>query len=676
MSLGIRQKLFGGFGLLLALVLAIGFIGLRNTSSFAALFTSLYADRLEAVVQLNAAQQAVYELRLGAADATYASANPEQRTAIKLRDESWLKQIDDNLRAYQSKPLTDDERAGVQDWNAVYAEFKATRQQIVDLVDHGNATAAATARTDTFSRLTSSSAESLDHLLALQARVGSQMNQDTASMAEASLRMLVVAMLAALLVGLGVAFVVSRGIARGVKEVQRVLSSIAENDATSLETGLAALANSDFSVAARSDTRPIEGCGRDEIGETARVTNSLLMKLQGTTDSYEHAREALGLLVGQVQRAADRVADNSAQLGSVIGQTGNAVQQVASAMHNVAAGAQDTSRNAQHTNAAVSQLVQAIDGIARGASEQARQVQSANATAIQMAAGVDQVAQTAGQVASASQQTLKAAEHGGLAVLETTAAMAEIQRVVGQATVTVEELGKLGDRIGAVVETIDDIAEQTNLLALNAAIEAARAGEHGKGFAVVADEVRKLAERSSRETRQIAELIQQVQAGTQQAVKAMQAGASRVEQGSRKADLAGQALQAILTAVEHTVGQANEIASASQAMADGARQVTTAMSSISAIVEENTAATEQMSAQSDQVSEAIQSIAAVSEEQSASAEEVSASAEEMAAQIEEMSAQADELSSTAEQLRRLVARFRMAETDASADRLLPLRRAA
>ena len=331
------------------------------------------------------------------------------------------------------------------------------------------------------------------------------------------------------------------------------------------------------------------------------------------------------------------------------------------AVQSLAVGALDTSHNAQNTNAAVGLLSQAIDSIARGASDQASQVHSASATAMRMAAGVEQVAANANSVAAASQQTKASAQHGAEAVRETVAGMAEINAVVTEAADKVQQLGKLGERIGAVVETIDDIAEQTNLLALNAASRAARAGEHGKGFAVVADEVRKLAERSGRETKQIAELISQVQDATQQAVNAMKTGATKVDQGSARADMAGRALGEIMTAVDSTVQQVSDIASSAQQMAAASRSVVEAMESISAVVEENTASTEEMAAQAGQVTIAIQNIASVSGTQSASTEQVSASTEEMSAQVEQMSTQAQELATTASQLQSLVAHFTLGD---------------
>jgi methyl-accepting chemotaxis protein len=676
-SLGIRANLFAGFGVVLALNIVIGYIGLRNTAELSSQFKTLYEDRMMSIVKLTAVQGGMYELRLGAASANYSMATPQQRTATLAQDQLSLKQIDESMRAFEATNLVDEEKAAIRDWNTSYDGFLKARAEIIRLTETGDMNAAAALRSGDFSTQRRQSDDSINRLLAVQQSVGMQMSRDAVATAELWQRVLVFFTLVAMVFGLGMAFFVSRGVARGVQAVQKVLTSLTENCAKFLEDGLAAMSANDLTVAVQSVTQPIEHYGRDEIGQTARITNTLLARLHAIIASYERARMSLGDLVGQVRSASDGLADSSSQLGTTARQTGSAVEQVTTAIQNVAAGAQDTSRGAQETNAAVTQLAQAIHGIARGASEQAQQVQAANDTAIQMASGVNQVAATAEQVASASHETRKAAEHGGSAVRETTAAMAEIQLVVGQASDTVEELGKLGEKIGAVVETIDDIAEQTNLLALNAAIEAARAGEHGRGFAVVADEVRKLAERSSRETKQIADLIQQVQAGTKHAVTAMQAGAAKVEQGSQKAGLAGQALEAILTAVEHTVRQAREIATASQELAAGARRVTDAMTSISAIVEENTAATEQMSAQSGQVAQAIQSIAAVAEEQSASTEEVSASAEEMSVQIDEMTAQAQELSSTAEQLRRLVARFRLQEVVAEGStNVVPLRRAA
>jgi methyl-accepting chemotaxis protein len=252
--------------------------------------------------------------------------------------------------------------------------------------------------------------------------------------------------------------------------------------------------------------------------------------------------------------------------------------------------------------------------------------------------------------------------------------MQNIRLVVAAAASKVQELGHLGESIGAVVETIDEIAEQTNLLALNAAIEAARAGEHGKGFAVVADEVRKLAERSSRETKHIAELIRQVQAATRDAVDATQQGHAQVGIGTGKAEQAGAALEQIRRAVEVSVSQVSEIAGSAQEMAEGARAVTDAMQSISAVVEQNTAATEEMAAQAGEVDGAMQSIASLSQTQTATIEELATGADAMRSHVEQMGDDARKMTATADRLRELMARFTLeAANDAQPLVLRPAR---
>jgi methyl-accepting chemotaxis protein len=440
---------------------------------------------------------------------------------------------------------------------------------------------------------------------------------------------------------------------------------LAEEDMPDLVERMRALSTGDLTQHMSVKVQRLNLPKRDELGRIASDFNTLIDSLHETGVAFGMMSQRLRELVGQVQDSALGLTGTSAQLSEASAQTGIVVHQVTQAVHNVADGAQDSSRSAQETNDAITQLARAIDGIARGAGDQARQVQAVSGIAAQMAAGVEQVAANAHNVAEASEQTRIAAVQGSQAVRETTQAMVDIQIVVGEAAAKVRDLGGLGERIGAVVETIDDIAEQTNLLALNAAIEAARAGEHGKGFAVVADEVRKLAERSSRETKQIAQLIAQVQSGTQDAVAAMESGAARVERGSEKAAQAGRTLDEILLAVEASVRQVTEIASSSQQMAAGARSVTEGMHSISAVVQENSAATEQMATQAGHVTDAIQSIAAVSEQQSAATEEVMASAEEMGAQVQELSTQAQGLAATARELQDLVARFKIDEHPAA-----------
>jgi methyl-accepting chemotaxis protein len=160
--------------------------------------------------------------------------------------------------------------------------------------------------------------------------------------------------------------------------------------------------------------------------------------------------------------------------------------------------------------------------------------------------------------------------------------------VVKKSAETVEALGRSSDQIGEIVQVIDDIADQTNLLALNAAIEAARAGEQGRGFAVVADEVRKLAERTTKATKEIAAMIKQIQKDTGEAVESMKVGTDEVERGKALADEAGRSLNLMITGAVEVVDMIMQVAAASEEQSSVAAEISKNVDSIRNVTKETT----------------------------------------------------------------------------------------
>lgn len=254
------------------------------------------------------------------------------------------------------------------------------------------------------------------------------------------------------------------------------------------------------------------------------------------------------------------------------------------------------SSSVQSLRAAGEEIAQSSREQAQGAQLQKDQTAQVATAMQEMGATVQQVSENSSNAATASQKAAETARQGGKVVEETLARMRAIADSVGRSAEKIQELGKRSDDIGRIIRVIDDIADQTNLLALNAAIEAARAGEQGRGFAVVADEVRKLAERTSSATKEITEMITTIQVETRSAVTAMQAGTKEVELGVESTSQAGCSLSEIIQVTEQVGSMIAQIATAATQQAAATEEVNGNIHRITKIADTSAATAQQTSA--------------------------------------------------------------------------------
>lgn len=237
---------------------------------------------------------------------------------------------------------------------------------------------------------------------------------------------------------------------------------------------------------------------------------------------------------------------------------------------------------------AATEIAASSEQMAVGMDEQSSQITRVSSAIEEMSSSITDVARKSAGAASHSKDAGKEAQDGGTIVDKTVNSIELIAKQVDESASSVSSLGRKSEQISDIIEVINDIADQTNLLALNAAIEAARAGEHGRGFAVVADEVRKLAERTQQATEKVGSSITEIQQETKIAVERMEASREQVQAGVKLAKEAGNALERIVVGADVVAGGVNDIAAACEEQSTVAGEISQNIERISEVVRQST----------------------------------------------------------------------------------------
>jgi methyl-accepting chemotaxis protein len=452
--------------------------------------------------------------------------------------------------------------------------------------------------------------------------IGQALDESNASAASAAVWSTVatfVGILIAILMGIGIAYYTSLSITLPLSHLIKVAQEIGE-------TG-----NMDQTIDIHRD---------DEVGQLADYFNNMITHLKGMaalsasiaegqldvtvtprserdTLANAFARMVAGLheIVRQVRNSAAQVADGSSQMANASDESAKVSIQAASAIDEVTSTMHEMSINVQN--------------VVKNTQVQASSVAETSASIEQMVTSIQRVADTAKVLLDIAYRSREEVHTGIVTMEKTTDGLNRTNTAIQSSSHIIDALGRRADDIGKIVEVIDDLAEQTNLLALNAAIEAARAGEHGLGFAVVAEEVRKLAEKSTQSTKEISDLIEGIQKEARQAVENMEKSTAMVQDGLALGNDLNTALAKISNVVTEVYKFAQEIGTATTEQSNGSAQIAKATNRLTEITQEINSSVEEQASGAQAVVRAMEKMRELVQQSTSSSTQLAATAEQM-----------------------------------------------
>ncbi len=586
-NLSVTAKLAVAISAITVLVFIMGGLTMRATTTLHDNLSSVYEEEVSMVNAVWAAN--TYLMGYARAELNYLLANEDDDTVRSTyRDalSSYREQINEELYAAQTLANDPEEERLLRDVESEWVAYRDISAETITLGSSSETAAQALELASTDGRV---HIEALDDLLSRLNDVALEQGEEayeagvTAYYRSWNAAILLLFLAVAITLGLG--YTLSRLIGRPIASLREAAEQVAMGD---LDTKVVAHANDEIGALAESfntmvdkvkenqrrveaEKASVEQRVEDAVAEAEqreaklnRRVDHLLGKMENFAEGDlritldESGDDAMARLYAGFNRSVARIRTLIEAIVDSTGSVASASEQISSSTEELAAGAEEQSSQTDEVAAAVEEL----------------------------AATILDNSQNTTQTSKAAQASRTTADEGQKIVRQTVQQMEEIATVVANTATTIERLNQSSKEIGEIIAVIDEIADQTNLLALNAAVEAARAGEHGRGFAVVADEVRKLAERTSSATGEITGMIEGIQHETTEAVESMRRGTETVSEGRELASRAGEALDGIVREVAQVEASVAQIAAANEEQSTTSDEISRNVGQISAVTSE------------------------------------------------------------------------------------------
>ncbi|MCU0427921.1 MAG: methyl-accepting chemotaxis protein [Candidatus Kapabacteria bacterium] len=608
----LTQKFAVAFGTVITFLCVSSVLAIVSMTFLTKNIEEIYDGNLVPITLLSELEDVLQQKRVLARDMVL---HDDSLTAIKTaeRIRTYHNTADSLIALYKPLISSPQEQSAFDSFYPVFTVYRASRDKIMDLVLSGNKSEAYEVIYGVTRQKSDEVFTLVRHLIRINREQAAEFEKQSLSRSRIATIMVIVLSVMSLIVAIGAG---------------RLLNYC-------INTPLQEITDKANKVAAGNTNQSVLMTGRDELGQLGRAFNRMVANLRDSMTSLElektsverkieeaierseaereYLKESFDAMLFSVQLFAegdltqelalrkDDTIDSDEEMAGLIYGYNAAVENIRGMVMQVAAAVEMTASVTRH-------IAGSAEEMSAGIEEEARQISVVAETVSRMA---ESSAQNTHEARTASQQAAEAskeARQGGEIITTTIQGINRLADVVTTSSQRVRALGESSNQIGEIVQVIEEIADQTNLLALNAAIEAARAGEQGRGFAVVADEVRKLAERTQQATKQISAMIKQIQHETDAAVGAIEAGTQEVDSGRTSAAQAAEALSAIISRIDAVSQAIRHLAADSEEQTKASREIAMNLDGISTVAEQSSQTTGEIARTTEDLNQTVQSL--------------------------------------------------------------------